>query len=496
MGHDYEVVIGLEVHAELATASKIFCGCPTAFGAPPNTQTCPVCLGLPGSLPVFNQRVLELAVRAALALGCEVAPQTKFDRKNYFYPDLPKAYQISQYDLPLALRGRLTIDTPDGAKSIGITRVHMEEDAGKLLHQTAGGQIGRAASSLVDYNRAGVPLIEIVSEPDLRSPEEAYAYLTELKAILRYTEVSDCNMEEGSLRCDANISVRPRGQQALGAKIEVKNMNSFKNVRDALAYEAERQIRAVSEGAVLTQETRLWDAEQGKTLAMRGKEEAHDYRYFPEPDLPRLAPEAGWIEEIRKSLPELPRAKRGRFQAQHRLSAYDAGVLTATRLLADFFEAAVGSAPAPVPETLPKAVSNWLTGDYLGRLNAEGRDLERETLQTLPVSPYQLGQLATLTSSGEISSKIGKQVFDEMFKTGKNPDEIIKAKGLSQVSDSDALGRLVDQAISAHPGPVAEYRQGKHQALGFLVGQVMKASQGKANPQMVNELLREKLKDW
>ncbi|MEW6516729.1 MAG: Asp-tRNA(Asn)/Glu-tRNA(Gln) amidotransferase subunit GatB [candidate division FCPU426 bacterium] len=486
MGHDYEVVIGLEVHAELATASKVFCGCPTAFGAPPNTQTCPVCLGLPGSLPVFNRRVLELAAKAALALGCEIAPHTKFDRKNYFYPDLPKAYQISQYDLPLARHGRLLIDLPEGSKSIGITRVHIEEDAGKLLHQTAGGQIGRAASSLVDYNRAGVPLIEIVSEPDLRSPEEAYAYLTELKAILRYTEVSDCNMEEGSLRCDANISVRPRGQQALGAKIEVKNMNSFKNVRDALAYEAKRQVQAVSEGAVLTQETRLWDAEQGKTLPMRGKEEAHDYRYFPEPDLPLLELEPAWIEDRRRELPELPRARRERLQKLPQLTAYDAGVLTSSRMLADFFDAAVASAP-------PKAVSNWLTGDYLGRLNAEGKDLEYETIATLPISPSQLGQLATLTSSGEISSKIGKQVFEEMYATGKDPDEIIKSKGLSQISDPQALAKLVEQAIAENPGPAAEYRKGKQQALGFLVGQVMKASQGKANPQRVNQLLREKL---
>jgi aspartyl-tRNA(Asn)/glutamyl-tRNA(Gln) amidotransferase subunit B len=506
MGHDYEVVIGLEVHAELATASKIFCGCPTAFGAPPNTQTCPVCLGLPGSLPVFNHRVLELALRAALALECEIAPQTKFDRKNYFYPDLPKAYQISQYDLPLALRGRLLIDTPEGAKSIGITRVHMEEDAGKLLHQTAGGQIGKAASSLVDYNRAGVPLIEIVSEPDLRSPDEAYAYLVELKAVLRYTEVSDCNMEEGSLRCDANISVRPRGQQALGAKIEVKNMNSFKNVREALVYEAQRQIQAVAGGATLTQETRLWDAAQGKTLPMRGKEEAHDYRYFPEPDLPRLAPEPAWVDDLRKNLPELPRAKRERFKKQfdeRGLTDYDIEVLTAEKERAIFFEEAVRLGP----DASPKTISNLITVELLGQLNAAGI-----TIIQSPLPPQWIAANSALIDTGQLSASGGKQVFIDGYTRASSipysrlnaanwaavdppfsPEQIMNDKKLKQVSDKETIMKYVEDVIAANPGPVQEYRAGKTQTLGFLVGQVMKASQGKANPQMVNQLLREKL---
>jgi len=481
MTQTYEVVIGLEVHVELSTRTKIFCNCPTVFGAPPNTQTCPVCLGLPGTLPVLNREVLNLSLRAALALECEIAERTKFDRKNYFYPDLPKAYQVSQYDLPLALGGRILIDLPEGTKTIGITRVHMEEDAGKLLHQGRGGQIGSAASSLVDYNRTGVPLIEIVSEPDLRSADEAYAYLTAIKEILRYAGVSDVNMEEGSLRCDANISIRPKGQTELGTKVEVKNMNSFKNVRAALEYEAKRQIRTVSEGGRIVQETRLWDAEKSTSHSMRSKEEAHDYRYFPEPDLPVVVVTPDWVENLRAGLPELPRARRRRLAEQYGLSVYDAGVLTAAPELADYFETAASAAPA-------KAVSNWLTVELLGKLNAEGKNI----LQS-PITPVQLSRLVNLIESGQISGKIGKDVFADMYGTGKDPQQIEQAKGLSQISDVASLQKIVDEVLSANPGPVQDYRGGKAQSIGFLVGQVMKASQGQANPKLVNQILRERL---
>ncbi len=479
-----EVVIGLEVHAELATRTKIFCGCRNEFGGEPNTKVCPVCLGLPGSLPVLNRAVLELGLRAALALDGEPSPRTKFDRKNYFYPDLPKAYQISQYDLPLARNGHLEIDLPSGPKRIGITRVHLEEDAGKLLHLGRGGQIGSAAGSLVDYNRAGVPLIEIVSEPDLRSAEEAYAYLTAMKEVLRYAGVSDCNMEEGSFRCDANISVRPAGQAALGTKVEIKNMNSFKHVRAALEYEAKRQARVLAEGGTIVQETRLWDAEQGSTRSMRGKEEAHDYRYFPEPDLPELAPAPDMIEAIRKALPELPRARRRRFQEEFGLSVYDAGVLTAEKERADYFEEAVRAEP----KASPKTVSNFLTVELLGKLNAEGKDLAAS-----PVPAGRLARLCTLVDSGRISSAQAKQVWTAVYTEGRDPDQVVAAQGLSQISDDASLEKLADDAIAAHPGPAADYRAGKAQSLGFLVGAVMKASGGKANPKRVSEILKEKL---
>jgi len=484
MDQEYEVVIGLEVHVELATASKIFCSCPTNFGAQPNTQVCPVCLGLPGTLPVLNQQVLALALRAALALECRIAEQTKFDRKNYFYPDLPKAYQISQFDMPLAEKGGVLIDTPEGEKRIGITRVHLEEDAGKLVHQSCDGQIGAAVSSLVDYNRTGVPLIEIVSEPDMRSAEEAYAYLTALKEILRYTRVSDCNMEEGSLRCDANISVRPKGWQEFGTKAELKNMNSFKHVRDALAYEARRQINLLKEGGSVIQETRLWDAEKGISHSMRSKEEAHDYRYFPEPDLPLIVLSPELIERQRQQIPELPRERRARFMQVYGLNAYDAGVCTMSLELAEYFEAAVKAAK----RATPKSICNWITVELLGKLNAEGK-----SITDAPVASRQIAMLSDLVESGEISGKIGKQVFAEIYVTGKDPDVIVKEKGLIQISDANMITKMVDEIIQANPGPVAEYRDGKTQTIGFLVGQVMKASNGRANPKLVNQILRERL---
>jgi aspartyl-tRNA(Asn)/glutamyl-tRNA(Gln) amidotransferase subunit B len=482
MSIDYEIVVGLEVHVELATRSKIFCGCSTQFGAEPNTQVCPVCLGLPGTLPVLNREVLNLAIRAALALNCELAEHTKFDRKNYFYLDSPKAYQISQFDMPLAKNGYLDITSPNGAvRRIGITRVHMEEDAGKLLHAGQGGQIGNATSSLADYNRTGVPLIEIVSEPDLRTPEEAYLYLTGLKEILEFSKISDCNMEEGSLRCDANISVRPLGQAALGTKAELKNMNSFKNVRAGVEYEAKRQIRLLNEGGRVVQETRAWDAEKGVTRSMRSKEEAHDYRYFPEPDLPMILLTADMVETVRETLPELPQAKRVRFQTQYGLNEYDAGVLTATSELAEYFEAAAMG-------TNPKAVCNWLTVELLGRLNVEGK-----TIAESPVKPGQLNALVKLIESGELSGKLGKQVFAEMAEKGEAPQVVVKRLGLAQISDVDSLKKIVMDVLAANPGPVAEYRGGKAATLGFLVGQIMKVSRGQANPQKVNQLLREEL---
>ncbi len=482
MSVEYEIVVGLEVHVELATRSKIFCGCPTTFGAEPNTQVCPVCLGLPGTLPVLNREVLTLGMRAALALNCELAEHTKFDRKNYFYPDLPKAYQISQFDMPLATRGYLDITRADGVvRRIGITRVHMEEDAGKLLHEGQGGQIGNATSSLADYNRTGVPLIEIVSEPDMRTPEEVYLYLTGVKEILQFAKISDCNMEEGSLRCDANISVRPVGQTTLGTKAELKNMNSFKNVRAGVEYEAKRQIRLLREGGRVVQETRAWDAEKGVTRTMRSKEEAHDYRYFPEPDLPRILITADMVEAVRSGLTELPQARRERFQSAYGLSEYDAGVLTATAELADYFEAAAAG-------TNPKAVCNWLTVELLGKLNAEGKGIAES-----PITPGHLNALVRLIESGELSGKMGKQVFAEMAEKGEDPQSVVKRLGLSQISDVDSLKKIVDDVLAANAGPVVDYRGGKAASMGFLVGQVMKASRGQANPQKVNQLLREQL---
>lgn len=476
---EYETVIGLEVHVELKTNTKIFCSCSTEFGAAPNSHVCPVCLGLPGVLPVLNRKVVEYGIKAALALNCRIAEFSKFDRKNYYYPDLPKNYQISQYDLPLATDGYLEIDVDGRPKRIRIVRVHLEEDAGKLVHQ---GTISTTTYSLVDYNRTGVPLIEIVSGPDLNSPEEARAYLEKLKAIIQYTGVSDCKMEEGSLRCDANVSVRPVGSREFGTKTEIKNMNSFKALQRALAYEVQRQIEVLEEGGRVVQETRTWDETKGITLPMRSKEEAHDYRYFPEPDLVPLVIEREWVEEIRASLPELPDQRKRRYIEEFKLPAYDAGVITASRELADFFEACVGFYPHP------KTVSNWVMGDLSRLLNASNMEVTE-----CPVTPKQLAGLLELIDRGTISGKIAKVVFEEMFATGKDAEAIVREKGLVQITDESAIAAVVDEVIAANPKSVADYKKGKDRALGFLVGQVMKVTKGKANPQLVNRLLKERL---
>jgi len=481
MSKEYEVVIGLEVHAQLATESKIFCDCSTEFGAEPNTHTCPVCLGLPGTLPVLNKKVLEYAILTGLALNCEISEYSKFDRKNYFYPDLPKAYQISQFDLPICKNGYIEIDTEKGLKRIGITRIHMEEDAGKLIHE---GAIASSTGSLVDYNRTGVPLIEIVSEPDMRSPAEAREYLTQLKQILEYLGVSDCNMEEGSLRCDANVSVRPVGQQEFGTKTELKNMNSFRSVEKALEYEVERQIAVLESGSKVIQETRTWDDTLNKTISMRGKEEAHDYRYFPEPDLVPLEVSKDWVAELEKELPELPRNRKSRFIEEYGLPEYDAGVLTSEKALADFFEEGVKA------YNDPKAVSNWVMGEFLRLLKEENMEVEEVKLPG-----KHLGEMLKLMDEGVISGKIAKTVFEEMFKTGKDPETIVEEKGLKQISDEGQLEEIVLKVIADNPEPVEDFKNGKDRAIGFLVGQVMKETRGKANPQMVNKLLREKLSE-
>ncbi len=475
----YEAVIGLEVHVELKTRSKIFCSSTTEFGGEPNTHVCPVCLGLPGVLPVVNREVVDYAIRVALALNCQIARFCKFDRKNYYYPDLPKNYQISQYDLPLAQNGYLEIETENGPKRVGITRIHMEEDAGKLVHQ---GNIATTPYSLVDYNRTGVPLLEIVSEPDLRSPEEARAYLEKLRTIIQYTGVSDCKMEEGSLRCDANVSVRPAGGDALGTKTEIKNMNSFRALHRALAYEIERQIAVLTEGGRVVQETRAWDEDRGVTVSMRSKEEAHDYRYFPDPDLVPLVIDEAWIEKVRTTLPELPDARRKRYMEDFGLSRYDATVLTSSKELGDYFEACVAAYPHP------KTVANWVMGELARLLNAHNMDIIAS-----PVAPAQLAALLRLIDDGTISGKIAKTVFEDMFTTRKDPATIVREKGLVQITDVDAIAAVVDEVINANPKSVQDYKAGKEKALGFLVGQVMKATRGKANPALVNKLLKEKL---
>lgn len=477
---DYEIVIGLEVHTELKTHSKIFCGCSTKFGSPQNTNVCPVCLGLPGVLPVINEKVVEFAVKVGLALNCEILPFSKFDRKNYYYPDLPKNFQTSQYDLPIAINGHLDIEVNGVTKRIGVTRVHMEEDAGKLVH--SGNTIDSSDSALVDYNRTGVPLLEIVSEPDMSSAEEARAYLEKVKGILEYLDVSDCKMEEGSLRCDANISLRPRGTTPLGTKAEMKNLNSFRSVQRGIEYETIRQEEILEEGGRIIQETRTWDENKGISLSMRSKEQANDYRYLPEPDLVPIMVDPAKIEEIRANLPELPDARKQRLMDTYGFSEYDAAVITASKAMADYLDESVQcNADA-------KLVANWLMGEVSKHLNNEG-----VSILDCPVAPKQLADLIALIEKGTISNKIAKAVFEDMWTSRKDAEVIVKEKGLVQISDSSEIIGIVDAVIAANPQSVADFNAGKDKAIGFLVGQTMKQSKGRANPDMVNSLLRERL---
>ena len=475
----YEPVIGLEVHVQLLTVTKIFCSCSARFGAPPNTNVCPVCLGLPGALPVLNRKAVDFAVLAAMALGCRINQTSIFARKNYFYPDLPKGYQISQYDKPLAEFGRIDFVTASEAKTIGITRLHLEEDAGKSLHE---GFADSAETTAVDLNRSGVPLIEIVSEPDIASPAEAHEYLTRLKEIILYTGVSDCNMEEGSLRCDANVSVRPRGQKEFGTKTEIKNVNSFRFIREALEYEIDRQIDIVESGGKVTQETRLYNPAEGKTYGMRSKEQAHDYRYFPEPDLLPLVVDEKWQAEIRGTLPELPEARRKRMVADYGITDYDAQVLTSTKSFADQFEAAAKAAKNP------KRVANLVQGELMGRLKAKGLEIEQS-----PISMKGVALSADLVESGAISGKMLKDLYELSFELEKDFGEVYEREKPQQITDSSAIEKIINEIIAANPKQVEQYRAGKKTVTGFFVGQVMKASKGQANPQMVNELLAKKL---
>jgi aspartyl-tRNA(Asn)/glutamyl-tRNA(Gln) amidotransferase subunit B len=475
----YEPVIGLEVHVQLLTVTKIFCSCSARFGAPPNTNVCPVCLGLPGALPVLNRKAVDFAVLAAMALGCRINQTSIFARKNYFYPDLPKGYQISQYDKPLAEFGRIDFVTASEAKTIGITRLHLEEDAGKSLHE---GFADSAETTAVDLNRSGVPLIEIVSEPDIASAAEAHEYLTRLKEIILYTGVSDCNMEEGSLRCDANVSVRPRGQKEFGTKTEIKNVNSFRFIREALEYEIDRQIDIVESGGKVTQETRLYNPAEGKTYGMRSKEQAHDYRYFPEPDLLPLVVDEKWQAEIRGTLPELPEARRKRMVADYGITDYDAQVLTSTKSFADQFEAAAKAAKNP------KRVANLVQGELMGRLKTKGLEIEQS-----PISMKGVALSADLVESGAISGKMLKDLYELSFELGKDFGEVYEREKPQQITDSSAIEKIINEIIAANPKQVEQYRAGKKTVTGFFVGQVMKASKGQANPQMVNELLAKKL---
>ncbi len=475
----FEPVIGLEVHVQLATATKIFCGCPTGFGAPPNTNVCPVCLGLPGALPVLNRTAVELAIKGALALNCQVRPQSRFARKNYFYPDLPKGYQISQYDEPMAEHGFVDIVVNGAARRIGVTRVHMEDDAGKSIHD---GFKDSDRCSYVDLNRSGTPLIEIVTEPDMRTSDEAYAYLTELKQTLQFVEISTCDMEKGHLRCDANVSVRPRGAEKFGTKVEVKNLNSFRFLKQALEYEIARQVAVIESGGRVMQETRLFNSDLGETFSMRSKENAHDYRYFPEPDLTPLLIGDAWLGELRVSMPELPAHKRARFVAEFGLRDYDAEVLTQTRAAAEYFETAAAVSGDP------KSAANWVMGDLMGLLKAEGKDIADS-----PVSARDLGELLKLVAQGELSRKLAKEVFPRMFATGATAAAIVEKEGLKQISDTGAVEKIVDDVIAANPKQVEQYRGGKTTVMNFLVGQVMKATRGQAGVAAVTELLKNKL---
>ena len=481
MGMEYESVIGLEVHAQLLTESKIFCGCSTRFGAASNHHACPVCLGLPGVLPVLNKKVVDFALRAALATHCTITPTSRWARKNYFYPDLPKGYQISMYELPIAERGSVQVAIQGRTKKVRLTRIHMEEDAGKSIHDA------EAGASLVDLNRAGVPLLEIVSEPDIRSAEEASSYLRSLRVMLQYIEVCDGNMEEGSLRCDANVSIRPHGNTEFGTRTEIKNLNSFRAVEKAIQYERKRQIELVEAGERVVQETRLWDADREVTRSMRSKEFAHDYRYFPDPDLLPLVVDEAWIQTVRALLPELPAERRRRLMQEYGLPAYDAEVLTARKDVADYFEAAVRAYPAD-----PKTISNWVMESLLRFIKEERLDATLY-IENWPCPPEHLGQLVGLIKSGTISTTIAKTVYEKMRRTGETPNAIVAAQGLHQVSDSGTLETAITAIMTANPDKVKAYRNGKEKLIGYFVGQVMRATQGKANPQMVNELLRQKL---
>ncbi len=473
---EYEAVIGLEVHIQLLTKTKIFCSCSTDFGAPPNTHVCPVCLGMPGVLPVLNKQVVEFAIKLGLALNCNINRFSRFARKNYFYPDLPKGYQISQYELPILKGGFVEIMTDEGLKRVGLERIHMEEDAGKTIHKPDG--------SYVDYNRAGVPLLEIVSLPVMHTPEEAGEYLRSLRRIVRYLGICDGNMEEGSLRCDANVSVRKKGETKLGTKTELKNMNSFKHVEKALEYEIQRQIEVIEDGGKVIQQTRLWDEKEGITKPMRSKEEAFEYRYFPDPDLVPILIDDSWIDAVKKEMPELPFEKLERFVRDYGIKREDARLLIEEKQLADYFEAAA------LNSKNPQAIANWILSELLGYLNKENKDIE-DTL----IKPEHIRELVELIDKGTISGKIGKQVFAEMYKTGKQPEVIIKEKGLVQITDPSQIEPIIDEIIKNNPKAVDQYKSGKKNTLGFFVGQVMKATKGKANPQLVNEILRKKLGD-
>ncbi|ACO03728.1 MAG TPA: Asp-tRNA(Asn)/Glu-tRNA(Gln) amidotransferase GatCAB subunit B [Persephonella sp.] len=473
---EFEPVIGLEVHVQMSTNTKCFCSCKIEFGAEPNTNVCPVCLGMPGSLPVLNKKALEYAIKASLALNCEVHELSVFARKNYFYPDLPKGYQISQYDKPLATNGYIDIKVNDKTERIRIHRLHMEEDAGKTIH--------KGSYSYVDLNRAGTPLMEIVSEPDIRSAVGARLYLEKLRNIMRYIGVSDADMEKGQLRCDVNISLRPKGEEKFGTKVEIKNINSFRFVQKAIEYEIERQARILRKGGEIVQETRLFDEKTGKTFTMRTKEEAHDYRYFPDPDLIPVRITKEYIEEIRKSLPELPDQKAERYVKELKLTEYDAEVLVADKDRALFFEKAVS-----VYSENPKSIANWIINELLGKLNEEGIEISNS-----PVRPEHIAELVQLIDKGDISSKIGKEVFEEVFKTGKSPKTIVEEKGLKQVSDEGEIRKIVEEVLNNHPAEVEKYKAGNQKLMGFFVGQVMKATRGKANPKLVNKILQELLK--